>query len=159
MRRENADAYSVSSSRMRGPSIPETPVIEPRSRGVLGPPLSRRTTAVDGALSLQQIAARGTCRGAVLAERLDDVLADLPLVYFVGTVDQPLRAHLRVPFGERGILAEAERAVELDRGVDHLVHHVRVVDLGDRVLLADVEAFLCLVGDVQQHQAADIELL
>ena len=53
----------------------------------------------------------------MLAERLDDVLADPPLVHFVGTVDQPLRAHLGVPFGERRILAEAERAVELDRGV------------------------------------------
>src|SRR5437868_7308370 len=35
MRRENAATYSVSSSRKRGPSIPETSVMEPRSRGVL----------------------------------------------------------------------------------------------------------------------------
>src|SRR4051794_22186307 len=60
----------------------------------------RWTTAVDGALSLQQIPAGRTCRGAVLAERLDDVLADLPLVHLVRTIDQTLRAHLRVPFGE-----------------------------------------------------------
>ena len=41
MRREKADTHSVSSSRMRGPSIPETPMIESISRSVLGPPLSR----------------------------------------------------------------------------------------------------------------------
>src|SRR3954447_26644554 len=39
--REIADAHSVSSSRMRGPSIPETSMIEPRGRGVLGHPVSR----------------------------------------------------------------------------------------------------------------------
>ena len=45
MRRENANSYSVSSPGLTGrPSIPETSMIEPRSRGVLGPPLSRRTT-------------------------------------------------------------------------------------------------------------------
>jgi hypothetical protein len=46
---------------------------------------------------------------------------------------------LRVPFGERRILAEAERAVQLDRGVDNLVHHMRMEDLCDRVLLPDVQ--------------------
>ena len=90
-------------------------------------------------------------------ERLDDVLADLPLVHFVGTVDQPLRAHLGVPFRQRRILGKAERAVQLDRGVDHLVHHVGMEDLGDRVFLPDVLALFRLVGDVQQHQPADIE--
>src|SRR5712672_30429 len=38
---------------------------------------------------LQQIPAGGACCRAVLAERLDDVLADLPLVHLVRTVDQP----------------------------------------------------------------------
>src|SRR4051812_9411429 len=94
-------------------------------RGVLDPPLSRRMTvrcgAAPSARRLQQIPTDRARGRAVLAERLDDVLADLPPMHLVRTVDQPLRAHLRVPFGERGILAEAERAVELDRGVDHLV--------------------------------------
>ena len=31
-------------ARGRGPSIPETPIVEPRGRGVLGPPLSRAMT-------------------------------------------------------------------------------------------------------------------
>jgi len=39
MRRENAATYPVSSPRRRGPSIPEAPTIEPRSRGVLDPRL------------------------------------------------------------------------------------------------------------------------
>ena len=41
--------------------------------------------------------ARGVCRGAVLLERLDDVL---PIFHWhlVRLVDQPLRAHLGVPF-------------------------------------------------------------
>ena len=69
----------------------------------------------------------------------------------VRPVDQPLRAYLRVPFGERRILGEAERAVQLDRGVDHLVYHVGMEDLRDRVLLADVETLLGLVGNVHQH--------
>src|SRR4051812_43355796 len=86
---------------------------------------------------LQQIPTHRARRGAMLPERLDDVLADLPLVHLVWTVDQPLRANLRVPFGERGILREPERAVELDRGVDHLVHHVGMEDFRDRILLPD----------------------
>src|SRR3984957_290649 len=88
--------------------------------------------------SLNQIAARGRGRGAVLAEGLDDVAADPPSVHFVRAVDQPLRAHLRVPLREYGILAEAERAVELDRGVDHVVHHVRQIPLCDRILLPQI---------------------
>src|SRR6476659_5253835 len=87
------------------------------------------------AMTLQQIPAGRARRRPMFAERLDDVLSDLPLVYFVGPVDEPLRAHLGVPFGERRILAEAERAVKLDRSVDNLVHHMRMEDLGDRVLL------------------------
>jgi hypothetical protein len=35
---------------------------------------------------------------------------------------------------------------------------MRMEDFCDRVLLPDVEALFRLVGDVQQHQAADIEL-
>ena len=95
----------------------------------------------------------------MLAERLDDVLADLPLVHLVRTVDQPLRADLRVPFRQRRILAEAERAVQLDRGVDHLVHHVGMEDLGDRVLLPEFESAFHLVRQVQNHQPGQVELL
>src|ERR1700676_2297173 len=105
-----------------------------------------------------QIAARPQRRGAVLAECLDDVAADPPAVHLVGTVDQPLRAHLGVPLRQSGILAEAERAVQLDRGVDHMVHHVREIHFGDRVLLPQVKTLFRLVGDVQQHQPPDIEL-
>src|ERR1700722_2244617 len=85
--------------------------------------------------SLKQITARSRRRGAVLAEGLDDIAADPPSVHLIRTVDQPLRTHLRVPFREDGVLAEAERAVELDRGVDHVVHHVRQIHLCDRILL------------------------
>ncbi len=56
------------------------------------------------------------------------------------------------------ILAEAERAVQLDRGVDHVVHHVRQIHFRDRIFLGQVHALFRLVGDVQQHQAADVEL-
>jgi hypothetical protein len=48
--------------------------------------------------------------------------------------------------------------VQLDRGVDHVVDHVRQVDLGDAVLLAHVHALLGLVGDVQEHEPRDVEL-
>src|SRR6266446_10733967 len=41
---------------------------------------------------LKQVPTRSQGRGAVLAERLDDVAADFPLVNFVGAVDQSLRA-------------------------------------------------------------------
>src|SRR5437773_6537851 len=45
LRREIADAYSVSSPGLTGrPSIPETAVIESMSRGVLDAPLSRSMT-------------------------------------------------------------------------------------------------------------------
>src|SRR5258705_3397144 len=54
---------------------------------------------------LKQITTRSQGRGAVLAKRLDDVAADLPSVHFVGTVDQPLRADLRVPLRQNGVLA------------------------------------------------------
>src|SRR5689334_15042020 len=101
---------------------------------------------------LQQIAARRQSRRAVLAEGLDDVAADFPFVHFVGPVHQPLRAHLGVPLGERRILGKAERAVKLDRGVDHMMHHVREEHFRDRVLLPEVEPLLRLVGDMQQHQ-------
>src|SRR5437588_11208493 len=50
------------------------------------------------ALASKQIPARGKRRGAVLAERLDDVAADPPFVHFIRAIDQPLRAHLGVPF-------------------------------------------------------------
>ena len=62
-----------------------------------------------------------------------------------------------VPGGERRIEAVAERAVELDGGVDDLVHHVGEEDLGDAVLLAQVHAVLGLVGDMHEHQAGDVE--
>ena len=39
---------------------------------------------------LQQIPTHGARRGAMLAVRLDDVLADLPTVHLVRTIDQPL---------------------------------------------------------------------
>src|SRR5665647_1415882 len=52
---------------------------------------------------LDQIAAGGRRRGAVLPKRLDDVAADLPFVHLVGAVDQPLRADLGVPLGENRI--------------------------------------------------------
>ena len=90
-------------------------------------------------------------------ERLDDVASDRPAMDFVGAVDQPLRADMGVPGGQRRILAVAERAVELDRGVDHLVHHVGEEDLGDGIFLPQVHALLSLVGDMQQHQARDVE--
>ena len=46
----------VSSSGLTGrSSIPEMPTIEPISRGVLGPPLSRRTTVKGGAASVPTI--------------------------------------------------------------------------------------------------------
>ena len=49
MRRENVAAHSVVIVRESGrSSIPETPMIEPRSRGVLDRPPSRATTAVIG---------------------------------------------------------------------------------------------------------------
>ena len=48
--------------------------------------------------------------------------------------------------------------MELNRGVDHLVHHVRQVHFSDRVLLPQIHALFRLVGDVQQHQPADIKL-
>ena len=60
----------------------------------------------------------------MLTECLDHVAADLPFVHFVRAVDQALRAHLRIPGGQRRILRKAERAVELDCGVEHMVHHV-----------------------------------
>src|SRR5882724_2365499 len=47
MRREIADTHPVSSSGLTGrPSIPETSMIEPRSRGVLDHPPSRVTTVL-----------------------------------------------------------------------------------------------------------------
>src|SRR6188472_3225658 len=48
MRRENANTHSVSSSRTRGPSIPETLVIESRSLGVLDARLRGHDTGGDG---------------------------------------------------------------------------------------------------------------
>src|SRR4029079_9727603 len=47
MRRENANTHSVSSSRTRGPSIPETLVIESRSLGVLDARLRGHDTGGD----------------------------------------------------------------------------------------------------------------
>src|SRR4051794_34585979 len=45
MRRENAATHSTVIAREGGrPSIPETPMVDPIGRGVLVPPLSRRTT-------------------------------------------------------------------------------------------------------------------
>ena len=57
-----------------------------------------------------------------------------------------------------GVSCVAERAVQLDRGVDDVVHHVREEHLRDRVLLPDVHALFRLVGDVHQHQPRDVEL-
>src|SRR5258708_9238923 len=87
-----------------------------------------------------QIATRGQRRGAVLAERLDDVAADSPLMHFVGPVDQPLRAHLRVPLRQDGILPEAERAEQLDRGVVHAVHLMRQIHPAVRGYLTELPA-------------------
>ena len=76
----------------------------------------------------------------------------------VRPVDEALRADVSVPGGKRRIERIAERAVQLDRGVHHVMHHVGEVDLGDAVLLADVHAVFGLVGDVHQHQAGDVDL-
>ncbi len=97
-------------------------------------------------------------RRAVLLVRPQEVAAHRPAVHLVRAIDEPLRADARVPAGERRVLAVAERAVQLDRRVDDLVHHVRQVHLRDRVLLAQVHALLRLVGDVQQHQPRDVQL-
>src|SRR5450631_4130031 len=109
-------------------------------------------------LSSNQIPSGSRGRGAVFAKSLDDVAADFPPVHLVGTVDQPLRADLGVPFRQNGILAEAERAVQLDRGVDDVVDHVGQIYFCDRVFLGQVQALFRLVGDVQQHQPPDVEL-
>ncbi len=79
-------------------------------------------------------------------------------MHFVGPVDQALRADARVPARQGRIEAVAQRAVELDGRVDHLVHHVRQKHLGDAVLLAQVHPLFGLVGDVHEHQAGDVEL-
>ena len=43
---------------------------------------------------------------------------------FVWSVHEPLRADAGVPSRQWRIMAVAERAVELDRRVDNLMHHV-----------------------------------
>ncbi len=48
--------------------------------------------------------------------------------------------------------------MQLDRGVDHMMHHMRQIHFGDRVFLPEVQALFRLVGDVQQHQPPDVEL-
>ena len=55
-------------------------------------------------------------------------------------------------------VGEAERAVQLDRGVDDVVHHVREEHFGDAVFLADVHLVFGLVRDVHQHQPRDVQL-
>ena len=62
-----------------------------------------------------------------------------------------------VPCGQRRIAAVAQCAVQLNGGVDHLVHHVGQEHLGDGVFQAQVEALFGLVGDVQQHQPGHVE--
>src|SRR5947208_846839 len=74
------------------------------------------------------------------------------------TSSQRLRADARVPAGERRVLAVAERAVELDRRVDDLVHHVRQEDLRDGVLLTQVHALFRFVCNVQEHQPRHVQL-
>ena len=65
---------------------------------------------------------------------------------------------MRVPGSQRRIHRIAQRAVQLDRGVHHLVHHIGEINLGDAVLVAQVEAFLRLVSDMHDHQPCDVEL-
>ena len=64
---------------------------------------------------------------------------------------------MRVPARQRRILAVAQRAVQLDGGIHHLVHHVRQEHLGDAVFLPQVHALFRLVGDVQQHQPRHVK--
>ena len=64
---------------------------------------------------------------------------------------------MRVPARQRRILAVAKRAVQLDGGIHHLVHHVRQEHLGDAVLLPQVHALFRLIGDVQQHQPRHVK--
>ncbi len=79
-------------------------------------------------------------------------------MHFVGSVHQALRSNTCVPARQRRVVAIAQCTVQLDRRVDNLVYHVRQEHLGDAILLAQVHPFLCLVGDVQQHQPGLVNL-
>ncbi len=73
MRRENAATYSVVIAREGGrPSIPETSMIEPKSRGVLDHPLSRMMTALGGAALSPSLRAKRS--NPCLSERIDGLL-------------------------------------------------------------------------------------
>src|SRR5438067_9293837 len=133
------------------------PRLPPVTRATLPSSTGDRSAIVIEAALVQLAAARGR-RRAVLLVRTQQVAADGPAMHFVRAVDEALRADARVPAGERRVFAVAERAVELDRGVDDLVHHVRQEDLRDRVLLPQVHALLRFVGDVQEHQPRHVQL-
>ena len=52
----------------------------------------------------------------------------------------------------------AKRAVQLQRGIDDLVHHVGKEHLGNTVFLTQIHAFFSFVGDVQEHEASFVNL-
>ncbi len=81
---------------------------------------------------------------------LDHVAPDGPAVNFVRSVHQTLRADVGVPGGQRRIAAVAQGPVQLDRGIDDLVHHVRQEHLGDGVFLPQIQALFGLVGDMNK---------
>ena len=63
-------------------------------------------------------------------------------MYFVRPIDEALRPDVRVPGRERRIERIAERTMQLDRGVDHFVNHVRKEHFSDSVLLSQIHAIL-----------------
>ncbi len=55
-------------------------------------------------------------------------------------------------------MAIAQRAMKLDCGIDHLMHHVGEEYLGDAVFVSNVHAFFRFVSDVEQDKSGFINL-
>src|SRR5207244_5475872 len=66
--------------------------------------------------------------------RLEDIAAYYHAMDLVRPVDQPHGACDEVHRPERRQVGESERAVDLDRAVDHVVQHARGVELYERDL-------------------------
>ena len=74
-------------------------------------------------------------------------------MYLVRSIHQPLGANARVPSRQRCIVTVAQRAMQLQGGIYHLMYHVREKHLGNSVFLSEVHTPLGFISDVHQHQA------
>ena len=87
-------------------------------------------------------------------------LGDDHLVHLVGAVVDARGALVAIPVGQRGVVGHAQRAVHLDRAIDHALQHVGDEELDQRDLIArGVEALLLdRPRGVQHHQPRGVDL-